>query len=74
MSKIILSEYNLDRQRIIKETIAFDKRPGKERYISKIWTKKILERLIAFIGKDKLTCLMLIFCCIIGLVRLHLCF
>ncbi|MFS7927954.1 hypothetical protein Hanom_Chr04g00315211 [Helianthus anomalus] len=33
ISKIILSEYNMERQRIIKETIAFDKRSDKERYI-----------------------------------------
>ncbi|MFS8019477.1 hypothetical protein Hanom_Chr15g01404231 [Helianthus anomalus] len=46
MSKIILSEHNLERQRIIKETIAFDKRPDKK-VISKISTKnpKEVERI-----------------------------
>ncbi|MFS7937861.1 hypothetical protein Hanom_Chr05g00432751 [Helianthus anomalus] len=52
MSNIILSEYNLERQRIIKETIAFDKRPDNERDIKDL-DKKIPERLKAFIGKDK---------------------
>ncbi|MFS7937883.1 putative papain-like cysteine peptidase superfamily [Helianthus anomalus] len=52
MSKIILSEYNLDRQRITKETIAFDKTPENERDIKDL-DKKIPERLKEFIGKDK---------------------
>ncbi|MFS7947338.1 hypothetical protein Hanom_Chr06g00547171 [Helianthus anomalus] len=33
ITKIILSEYNLECQQIIKETNAFDKRSDKEKYI-----------------------------------------
>ncbi|MFS7913454.1 hypothetical protein Hanom_Chr02g00141981 [Helianthus anomalus] len=32
-SKIILSEYNLERRRIIKETNAFDKRPDRDTFM-----------------------------------------
>ncbi|KAJ0471516.1 hypothetical protein HanHA89_Chr15g0597011 [Helianthus annuus] len=33
LSKIILSEHNMHRQKIIKMANAFDKRPDKERYM-----------------------------------------
>ncbi|MFS7918873.1 hypothetical protein Hanom_Chr03g00206271 [Helianthus anomalus] len=51
ISKISLSDYNLERQRIFKETISFDKRLDKERYIKDL-DKVIPERLKAFLGKE----------------------
>ncbi|KAF5803018.1 hypothetical protein HanXRQr2_Chr06g0266401 [Helianthus annuus] len=51
LSKIILSEHNVERQKIIELTNAFDKRPDREKYFKDL-DKIIPDRLRAFIGKD----------------------
>ncbi|KAJ0802036.1 putative papain-like cysteine peptidase superfamily [Helianthus annuus] len=52
LSKIILSEHNMHRQRIIKKTNAFDKRPDKERYMKDL-DKIIPDRMSRYFGKPK---------------------
>ncbi|KAF5819634.1 putative papain-like cysteine peptidase superfamily [Helianthus annuus] len=51
LSKIILSEHNVHREKVIKLANAFDKRPDKEKYMKDL-EKIIPDRLRAFIGKD----------------------
>ncbi|MFS7937076.1 hypothetical protein Hanom_Chr05g00423261 [Helianthus anomalus] len=70
ISKIILPEYNLERQRIAKETNAFDKRPDKEKYIKDL-DKKNPREVEGIYWKGQIDFFYVEFSCIVRLVRFH---